>query len=960
MALKKLVSDLTQGLVAYPNSNTPADSGGFNYGRSTSIFDTKVFNQRSIPYSQPLSRQNNPEPLIPQILPGVNQEPNESSIFITDSPDGFIRGGETNAIKRAAVDSIRINKFFISGEGISFISNQRALQKSNPVIQEGGGNLNNTLEDALNQTLGTNFTTANTNRTFNEENLIKQISEGGYTGNYYNRAGSNPSIQSEVQNKYEAVHKPGRKFDANVMGEFNAMGGLVSGNRLITLGKKLNVGIGNSFVIGGPSESLLKQAGFPFDVGELINGFNDIKTRLNAFLENPLESLSKPGPYSQNKEIGFKPGEDIIYQYSGGPGSTYGIGDTILYRYERTSGDFDHQGHPLSISKYFESSIETVGSPTQYNFYNDGEFDQNQGLQFLTDIANENLFGGNQILGTGVFRNEEGRLDGNLLIEGLGRQILGQDNVNFINNLAETLGFSGAGTPNPEDEGKTIVVADGNYILGEIAVSAIRPESQKATEKIYLDGKPKAGFITHGFTSNEGRGAKFKPDSVAEAIEKDKTSELPGDVGKKSPFIITNINTSYKPNFTGLLNDNNLDHKKLQKYDNSDLGLLSAMGENIKVAANPAGKGSGFNIKEEGNYRRESRIGTGDPGATWEDQSIGIDRINALDIQENESTFNHPKYRDLVRFRFEAIRTNNPSNVDVMAFRAFLDDFGDSYTGNWNSFKYNGRGEEFFTYQGFKRTFNISFKIAAQSREEMKPLYRKLNYLVSNTAPDYSSDGRMRGPLMRLCVGAYMDRTPGFINSINIKWQKDYPFEIAISNPEGKEDRDMHVLPHVLDVQCQFTPIHDFVPRKSIEESPFIIPGVNSFLHTSNTDRKWLSGKDDTTDTTSSTSETVTDEGKQAIYKAIAVKVKLFSYDGEKPQVLILNSLDKANNLSLRALRKEITKIAGIPVFLDQANNLDDKFTRNISREVFGDANSDGINDFKVNITRDKDRSNTT
>ena len=51
MALKKLVSDLTEGLTAYPNSNTPSDSGGFNYGGSTSIFDTKVFNQRSIPYS---------------------------------------------------------------------------------------------------------------------------------------------------------------------------------------------------------------------------------------------------------------------------------------------------------------------------------------------------------------------------------------------------------------------------------------------------------------------------------------------------------------------------------------------------------------------------------------------------------------------------------------------------------------------------------------------------------------------------------------------------------------------------------------------------------------------------------------------------------------------------------------------------------------------------------------------
>ena len=318
MALKKLVSDLTQGLVAYPNSNTPADTGGFNYGGSTSIFDTKVFNQRSIPYSQPLSRHNNPEPLIPQILPGVNQEPSESTIFLTDTPDGFIRGGETNAIKRAAVDSVRINKFFISGEGISFISNQKALQKSNPVIQEGGGNLNNTLEDALNQAIGTNFTTANTNRTFNEGNLIKQISEGGYTGNYYNRAGSNPSIQSEVQNKYEAIHKPGRKFDANKFGNFNSLGGLENGNRLISLGRKLDVGTRLSF--HGFNQGSLMQQAVGIDVGVLVDTFNSIKNSFNQFTSNPLESLSQPGPFSQNKEKGFKHGENIIYQYSGGPG----------------------------------------------------------------------------------------------------------------------------------------------------------------------------------------------------------------------------------------------------------------------------------------------------------------------------------------------------------------------------------------------------------------------------------------------------------------------------------------------------------------------------------------------------------------------------------------------------------------------------------------------------------------
>ena len=47
------------------------------------------------------------------------------------------------------------------------------------------------------------------------------------------------------------------------------------------------------------------------------------------------------------------------------------------------------------------------------------------------------------------------------------------------------------------------------------------------------------------------------------------------------------------------------------------------------------------------------------------------------------------------------------------------------------------------------RRYFRSFKIAAQSRHEMMPLYRKLNFLVSNVAPEYKVT-RMRTPFIRL------------------------------------------------------------------------------------------------------------------------------------------------------------------------------------------------------------------
>ena len=75
-----------------------------------------------------------------------------------------------------------------------------------------------------------------------------------------------------------------------------------------------------------------------------------------------------------------------------------------------------------------------------------------------------------------------------------------------------------------------------------------------------------------------------------------------------------------------------------------------------------------------------------------------------------------------------------------------------------------------------------------------------------------------------------MDRIPGVINSVNVKWQKDYPWEISISSPEGNIDKHMNVLPHVLDVSVQCTPVHNFLPKKSVH-SPFILPHtVNRYL----------------------------------------------------------------------------------------------------------------------------------
>lgn len=263
------------------------------------------------------------------------------------------------------------------------------------------------------------------------------------------------------------------------------------------------------------------------------------------------------------------------------------------------------------------------------------------------------------------------------------------------------------------------------------------------------------------------------------------------------------------------------------------------------------------NKDEQRTYHRESRIGTGDPGyrnkpsikkdefghinySTYDERVV--DKINALDIVRHEGgNLTSNKYRDMIRFRVEAVDSAEPTKSDVMLFRAFLDTFQDNFAANHNSIKYNGRGEEFFTYNSFSRDLSIGFKIAAQTRWEMMPLYRKLNYLVSNTAPEYhKASGRIRTPFIRLTVGNYLNRTPGILNSVNISWQQDYPWEISIDSPEEGNDKHMLVLPHALDVTMAFTPVHNFIPQKSVTEAPFILPHHDNRDGWVRQERRWL------------------------------------------------------------------------------------------------------------------------
>lgn len=175
---------------------------------------------------------------------------------------------------------------------------------------------------------------------------------------------------------------------------------------------------------------------------------------------------------------------------------------------------------------------------------------------------------------------------------------------------------------------------------------------------------------------------------------------------------------------------------------------------------------------------------------------------------------------DYVKFFFEVLTPGEENNIFIH-FRAYLDSFDDNYSSTWNPINYVGRGEQFYTYQNFNRTVNVSFKSSVATKIELKPVYQKLAYLASTTAPTYSDNGVMRGTIVRLNIGDYLSDTPGFLTSVTYGWESRYPFEIALGKKDKSESnntdpKDTQELPHILNCSLSFTPIHTFTPQTGL------------------------------------------------------------------------------------------------------------------------------------------------
>lgn len=231
-------------------------------------------------------------------------------------------------------------------------------------------------------------------------------------------------------------------------------------------------------------------------------------------------------------------------------------------------------------------------------------------------------------------------------------------------------------------------------------------------------------------------------------------------------------------------------------------------------------------------FNRATTYKIGDPGISGsrDNYTVGVvsnsntfDAINAKN-KFTSSSFDHSKNPDLIKFSIGIVDNDKPENAVYLPFRAYLDDLNESYNSEWNPIEYVGRGDKFYNYGGYTRQVSLGFSIHAQSRQELIPLYQKLNYLISSLTPDYSEKGFMRGNLIRLTVGDYLYDVYGICQGFNLQLLDNAVggWEINRDNL-GNPVTDSNALPqvpHLIRVTgFNFIPLEKFLPEKN---APFI------------------------------------------------------------------------------------------------------------------------------------------
>jgi len=185
----------------------------------------------------------------------------------------------------------------------------------------------------------------------------------------------------------------------------------------------------------------------------------------------------------------------------------------------------------------------------------------------------------------------------------------------------------------------------------------------------------------------------------------------------------------------------------------------------------------------------------------------GVDNFTDFDQDYTDDVDKVGNHRDMIKLIIHDI----PQDKKVR-FRAYVSDISDTITPEWSKASYIGRPDQVHNYTSATRQLSFTLKFAALSRNSMIPMYQKVNYLyglcyphLTKGLPNQAVAETMTSPLVRLTLGDWLHKTPGYFDSMTTTIDNDYSWDINLEeDPNGTAQ-----LPQILSVALTYVIIGD-------------------------------------------------------------------------------------------------------------------------------------------------------
>ena len=210
---------------------------------------------------------------------------------------------------------------------------------------------------------------------------------------------------------------------------------------------------------------------------------------------------------------------------------------------------------------------------------------------------------------------------------------------------------------------------------------------------------------------------------------------------------------------------------KLEKYRAKAYGRIKSLGD-------PARKVSYVDSRVSSDYKDGPIKGGLD--------SRNVNKVNIAPVGDKA------KGKDIIPFRFKDVISG-----DYIAFSAILTGITDTITPEYTSEHYVGRPESVYIYKGAERSIGFTFNIYPTTRQELKPLWDKINRLTGMCYPSWTpayGGQSMVAPAVELTIGDMYKDTPGHLTSLTHTIPDNSTWEI---------EKDLK-LPHQVEIAVEF------------------------------------------------------------------------------------------------------------------------------------------------------------